>query len=209
METSNAERFAGINISYENSFSAIKKDILKETVDKKKVAALSKEVIPIEEVPNKPKEKFAINTMSGPGADGNMNISHEFRPPPAVTVQELLNRTAAQYASSQSASKHDTHFDKHQLDHPVATHKVNNSISVAMTSHLPREHGRVDDQPRGGLVLTESAFNSSQTYKAGASLQETQVIKSLREKTPLAQSQNVSMTASLNAERAKTSHAGT
>lgn len=50
METSNAERYAGMNISYENSFSAIKKDILKETVDKKKHAALTKEVIPIEEV---------------------------------------------------------------------------------------------------------------------------------------------------------------
>ena len=36
METSTAERHAGMNISYENSFSAIKKDILKETVDKKK-----------------------------------------------------------------------------------------------------------------------------------------------------------------------------
>lgn len=34
METSQAERHAGINVSYENSFSAIKKDILKETVDK-------------------------------------------------------------------------------------------------------------------------------------------------------------------------------
>ena len=36
METSNAEKHAGINISYDNSFTAIKKDILKETVDKKR-----------------------------------------------------------------------------------------------------------------------------------------------------------------------------
>jgi hypothetical protein len=36
METSTAEKHAGINISYENSFTAIKKDILKETVDKKR-----------------------------------------------------------------------------------------------------------------------------------------------------------------------------
>ena len=57
MENSNAEKFAGMNISYENSFTAIKKDILKETVDKKKNNALTKEIIPIEEKPNKPKEK--------------------------------------------------------------------------------------------------------------------------------------------------------
>jgi len=64
METSTAEKHAGMNISYENSFSAIKKDILKETVDKKKAAALNKEVIPIEEKPNKPKDKFVTNTMN-------------------------------------------------------------------------------------------------------------------------------------------------
>ena len=42
METSQAERHAGMNISYENSFTAIKKDILKETVDKKKAIIESK-----------------------------------------------------------------------------------------------------------------------------------------------------------------------
>ena len=63
METSTAEKHAGMNISYENSFSAIKKDILKETVDKKRQNALTKEVIPIEEKPNKPKDKFIVNTM--------------------------------------------------------------------------------------------------------------------------------------------------
>jgi hypothetical protein len=64
METSNAERYAGINVSYENSFTAIKKDILKETVDKKKAAAFTKEIIPIEEKPNKPKEKFIVKNMN-------------------------------------------------------------------------------------------------------------------------------------------------
>lgn len=64
METSNAEKYAGMNISYENSFTVIKKDIFKETVDKKRQAALTKEVIPIEEVPNKPKEKLIVNNMN-------------------------------------------------------------------------------------------------------------------------------------------------
>ncbi len=64
METSQAERYAGINVSYENSFSAIKKDIFKETVDKKKNAALTKEIIPIEEKPNKPKDKFIVKNMN-------------------------------------------------------------------------------------------------------------------------------------------------
>ena len=64
METSQAERYAGINVSYENSFTAIKKDIFKETVDKKKNAALTKEVIPIEEKPNKPKDKFIVKNMN-------------------------------------------------------------------------------------------------------------------------------------------------
>lgn len=64
METSTAEKYAGINVSYENSFTAIKKDILKETVDKKKQAALTKEIIPIEEKPNKPKDKFIVKNMN-------------------------------------------------------------------------------------------------------------------------------------------------
>ena len=34
METSQSEQVQGVNISYENSFTAIKRDILKETVDK-------------------------------------------------------------------------------------------------------------------------------------------------------------------------------
>lgn len=42
METSNAEKHAGINISYDNSFTAIKKDILKETVDKKRQIIINK-----------------------------------------------------------------------------------------------------------------------------------------------------------------------
>ena len=39
VETSQAERHAGMNVSYENSFNAIKKDIAKETVDKIKAKA--------------------------------------------------------------------------------------------------------------------------------------------------------------------------
>lgn len=69
METSTAERYAGMNISYENSFTAIKKDILKETVDKKRVAALTKEIIPIEEKPNKPKDKFLVKNMNNSSKD--------------------------------------------------------------------------------------------------------------------------------------------
>lgn len=73
METSTAEKHAGINISYENSFTAIKKDILKETVDKKKQAAiLTKEVIPIEEKPNKPGSAFMVHKMNT-----NTNAAHE------------------------------------------------------------------------------------------------------------------------------------
>ena len=71
METSTAERHAGMNISYDNSFSAIKKDILKETVDKKRQIAFTKEVIPIEEKPNKPKDKFIVNTMNTNGLNSS------------------------------------------------------------------------------------------------------------------------------------------
>ena len=71
METSTAERHAGMNISYDNSFSDIKKDILKETVDKKRQNALTKEVIPIEEKPNKPKDKFIVNTMNTNGLNSS------------------------------------------------------------------------------------------------------------------------------------------
>ena len=64
MENSNAERYAGMNISYETSYSAIKQDILKETVNKKRNAAFSKEVIPIEEKPNKPKDRLIVKQMA-------------------------------------------------------------------------------------------------------------------------------------------------
>lgn len=78
METSTAERYAGMNVSYENSFTAIKKDILKETVDKKRIAALTKEIIPIEEIPNKPKDKLIIKNMNGSiedGMPGHLNMT--------------------------------------------------------------------------------------------------------------------------------------
>jgi len=41
MNSSQNEQNAGINISYENSFTAIKRDILKETVDKNRKIAQS------------------------------------------------------------------------------------------------------------------------------------------------------------------------
>ena len=41
METSQSEQVQGVNISYENSFTAIKRDILKETVDKHRQIAQS------------------------------------------------------------------------------------------------------------------------------------------------------------------------
>ena len=60
-----------MNVSYENSFNAIKKDIAKETVDKIKAkaaalgAAKDQTLIPIEEKPNKPKEKLIVKNMGG------------------------------------------------------------------------------------------------------------------------------------------------
>jgi hypothetical protein len=60
-----------MNVSYENSFNAIKKDIAKETVDKIKAkaaalgAAKDNTLIPIEEKPNKPKEKLIVKNMGG------------------------------------------------------------------------------------------------------------------------------------------------
>ena len=109
METSTAEKYAGINVSYENSFTAIKKDILKETVDKKKQAALTKEIIPIEEKPNKPKDKFIVknmnNSTNGDTQSYNLNLTQEVKANNTITVEEMLNRTAAQYASSRSGRK--------------------------------------------------------------------------------------------------------
>jgi 2-C-methyl-D-erythritol 4-phosphate cytidylyltransferase len=106
METSTAEKYAGINVSYENSFSAIKKDILKETVDKKRQNALTKEIIPIEEVPNKPKDKYIVNTMNSSGLNStqepqslHLNLTLEAKANNSITVEELLNKTAAQYSS--------------------------------------------------------------------------------------------------------------
>lgn len=108
METSTAEKHAGMNISYENSFSAIKKDILKETVDKKRQNALTKEVIPIEEKPNKPKDKFIVNTMNNTGGASepiqmHLNLTQEIKGSTTITVEDMLNKTAAQYSSQSNA----------------------------------------------------------------------------------------------------------
>ena len=52
METSQSEQVQGVNISYENSFTAIKRDIFKETVDKHRQIAQS--------IKNDPKLKAPI-----------------------------------------------------------------------------------------------------------------------------------------------------
>ena len=56
MENSRAEQQAGINISYENSFTAIKRDIMKETVDKKngRAAKLAINLLQFEPINEKP-----------------------------------------------------------------------------------------------------------------------------------------------------------
>jgi hypothetical protein len=103
METSQAEKHAGMNISYENSFSAIKKDILKETVDKKRHNALTKEVIPIEEKPNKPKDKLIVNNMNATGGlnstqepiQMHLNLTQEVKGSNTITIEDMLNKTAA------------------------------------------------------------------------------------------------------------------
>lgn len=54
MENSRTEQQAGINISYENSFTAIKRDIMKETIDKKTnkpKLAINLQFEPIDEKP--------------------------------------------------------------------------------------------------------------------------------------------------------------
>ena len=104
METSQAERYAGINVSYENSFSAIRKDILKETVDKKKVSAFTKEIIPIEEKPNKPKDKFIVKNMEGQQPHP-LNLTQEVKPTTAITVEDMMSKSTAQYGSSRSGRK--------------------------------------------------------------------------------------------------------
>ena len=123
VETSQAERHAGMNVSYENSFNAIKKDIAKETVDKMKakaaaLGAANKEqaMIPVEEKPNKPKEKLIVKNMGGNTPNQNyqysnkdhiLNLTQDFKSSSLVapanhnqsihistTPDELLNRTS-------------------------------------------------------------------------------------------------------------------
>jgi hypothetical protein len=67
VETSQAERHAGMNVSYENSFNAIKKDLLNQMPIDKKRHGPGKELIPIEEKPNKPKEKLIVKNMNHGG----------------------------------------------------------------------------------------------------------------------------------------------
>lgn len=102
METSTAEKHAGINISYDNSFTAIKKDILKETVDKKRIAAgggilATKEIIPIEEKPNKPGSAFMVHKMNTHTNAQELNLTQEIQGSNSINnnVEEAFNRTAA------------------------------------------------------------------------------------------------------------------
>lgn len=129
METSTAEKYAGMNVSYENSFSAIKKDILKTTVDQKKHNALTKEVIPIEEKPNKPKEKFIVNTMQNSTLNNtqdphslHLNMTQEVKTSTTMTVEEIMNRTAAQYASSKQG-----HTIFNQVEKQIQSNKNSNN----------------------------------------------------------------------------------
>jgi|LauGreDrversion4_2_1035121.scaffolds.fasta_scaffold33803_4 hypothetical protein len=110
VETSTAERHAGINVSYENSITAIKKDLLRDipAADRKKGGPLGKgELIPIEEKPNKPKEKPIVKNMHNAvtnkiGTDLNLTQEVKMMTPITThtpTIQTInddhLSRTAA------------------------------------------------------------------------------------------------------------------
>jgi hypothetical protein len=93
-------------VSYENSITAIKKDLLREIpgADRKTKGLLPKgELIPIEEKPNKPKEKPIVKNMHSGKPD--LNLTQEFKGPTSsitpstIQVDDHLSRTAAQYAS--------------------------------------------------------------------------------------------------------------
>ena len=83
-------------MSYENSFNAIKKDIAKETVDKKiRQAVLTKEVIPIEEKPNKPKDKLIVKGMQGgTAADNTTYVSQRSGGGAALMLNQELKNNA-------------------------------------------------------------------------------------------------------------------
>ena len=83
-------------MSYENSFNAIKKDIAKETVDKKiRQAVLTKEVIPIEEKPNKPKDKLIVKGMQGgAAADNTTYVSQRSGGGAALMLKQELKNNA-------------------------------------------------------------------------------------------------------------------
>jgi hypothetical protein len=134
VETSNAERLAGMNVSYENSFNAIKKDILRETVDKKRQAALTKEVIPIEEKPNKPKEKLIVKNMNHhQNNPRELNMTQEVKNSiqiavsntPTITVDDILNRPGQQYASQRSSGK--VPANQHQPSSSMGFNEYKNS----------------------------------------------------------------------------------
>lgn len=81
-------------MSYENSFNAIKKDIAKETVDKKiRQAVLTKEVIPIEEKPNKPKDKMIVKGMQAANNNNDYVSQRSGGGTGLMGKQELKNST--------------------------------------------------------------------------------------------------------------------
>ena len=81
LETSTAERHAGVNVSYENSFSVIRKEI------KVSVGQGGKDTtgfINEEKPPNKPKEKLIVKCMAYKNG-GGLNQTQEVKP--SVLVQ--------------------------------------------------------------------------------------------------------------------------
>mmetsp|Transcript_7482 Transcript_7482/g.6778 ORF Transcript_7482/g.6778 Transcript_7482/m.6778 type:complete len:195 (-) Transcript_7482:1275-1859(-) len=112
-----------MNISYENSFSAIKKDILKETVDKKRHNALNKEVIPIDEKPNKPKDKLIVHNMSSnaSGSDQIQGIGS------GMNIQDEQDEGRAH--------KHHKELGN-SLNEPELVQKKNASLNESQLNHL-------------------------------------------------------------------------
>ena len=135
VETSQAERHAGINVSYENSFNAIKKDIAKETVDKKiRLAVLTKEVIPIEEKPNKPKDKMIVKGMQG-GGDNATYLSQRSN---GLMKQEAKNSTQPvqnlggilEYPLSTAGNELSADFGNNTLNDSLLKNQLRSSVLV-------------------------------------------------------------------------------
>ena len=101
MDTSKAEQMQGFNISYENSFTAIKRDIVKETIDKNKRRQKASnphsnvyfDVID-EKVPVTNSARYKAGTASSKvSSSGNRSKDH-------ASITEYLSKTSAGKASS-------------------------------------------------------------------------------------------------------------